>query len=307
MRNAFIDTLVELAELDDRIVVLTGDLGFTVLEPFAERFPDRFYNVGVAEQNMIGISTGLAEAGFIPFAYSIATFASMRPYEFIRNGPVLHQLPVRIVGIGGGFDYGHNGATHYALEDVGILRLQRGLTIVVPADDRHARSALAETYAVDRPIYYRISKSGKAIPGLDAHFEIGRLAQLRAGRDLALIAVGPTVTEALGAADLLAVDGVDAAVALVSSFNPSPDDELSELLSSVPFAVTVESHFVSGGLGTLVSELIAERGLSTLLRRCGVADLPRGVTGSQPFLENRHGISAVAVARTALSAVGSPR
>jgi transketolase len=103
------------------------------------------------------------------------------------------------------------------------------------------------------------------------------------------------------------VDGVDAAVALVSSFNPDPEEELAELLSSVPLAVTVESHFVSGGLGTLVAEVIAEHGLSTTLRRCGVAELPRGLTGSQPFLENRHGISAVAVARTALSAAGSRR
>ncbi len=307
MRNAFIETLIELAELDERVVLLTGDLGFTVLEEFAERYPDRFYNVGVAEQNMIGIATGLAESGFIPFAYSIATFASMRPYEFIRNGPVLHRLPVRIVGIGGGFDYGHNGATHYALEDVGILRLQPGLTVVVPADDRHARGALAETYALERPIYYRISKSGSAIAGLDAGFQLGRLAHLRAGRDLALLAIGPIVTEALAAAELLAADGVDAAVALVSSFNPAPEEELAELLSTVSLAVTVESHFVSGGLGTLVAEVIAERGLATALRRCGVAELPRGLTGSQPFLENRHGISAAAVARTALAAAGSPR
>ena len=91
-------------------MLLTGDLGFTVLEPFAERFPDRFFNVGVAEQNMVGVATGLAEAGFVPFVYSIATFASLRPYEFIRNGPVLHELPVRIVGVGGGLDYGHNGS-----------------------------------------------------------------------------------------------------------------------------------------------------------------------------------------------------
>src|SRR5882724_5576798 len=107
MRKAVIRTLVDLAELDPRIVLLTGDLGFSVVEPFAERFPARFVNVGVAEQNLLGLATGLAEAGFIPYAYSIATFATLRPYEFIRNGPVLHQFPVRIVGMGSGFEYGH--------------------------------------------------------------------------------------------------------------------------------------------------------------------------------------------------------
>ena len=142
MRATFIRTLVELAEEDKRIVLLTGDLGFTVVEPFAERFPDRFFNVGVAEQNMIGVATGLAEAGFVPFAYSIATFATLRSYEFVRNGPVLHRLPVRIVGVGGGLEYGMNGLTHYALEDIAVMRTQPGMTVLAPADFQQARTAL---------------------------------------------------------------------------------------------------------------------------------------------------------------------
>src|SRR3954468_1576453 len=121
MRGAFATTLTELAARDRRIVLLTGDLGYMALEPFAEQHPDRFFNVGVAEQNMVGLATGLAEAGFVPFVYSIVTFATLRPYEFIRNGPVLHGLPVRVVGVGGGFEYGHAGPTHHGLEDVGVL------------------------------------------------------------------------------------------------------------------------------------------------------------------------------------------
>ena len=112
MRKAFIDSLIKLA----------ADLGYMVMEPFCARFPRRFINVGAAEQNMIGMATGMAEAGFLPFAYSIATFAALRPLEFIRNGPVMHQIPVRIVGMGMGFEYGRAGASHYALEDIGILR-----------------------------------------------------------------------------------------------------------------------------------------------------------------------------------------
>src|SRR5438132_5331459 len=122
MRRTFVQTLADLAAQDPRIVVLTGDLGFMALEPFSERFAERFLNVGVAEQNMVGMATGLAEAGFIPFVYSIATFAALRPIEFIRNGPVLHRLPVRIVGMGMGFEYGHAGHTHHAVEDVAALR-----------------------------------------------------------------------------------------------------------------------------------------------------------------------------------------
>src|ERR1043166_6956323 len=146
MRGTFVNTLCELANADDRIVLLTGDLGFTVLEPFRDAHPRRFYNVGVAEQNMVGLATGLAEAGLIPFCYSIGTFASLRPYEFIRNGPILHGLKARIVGVGAGFDYGVNGMTHYAIEDVGVMRIQPGMTVVAPADYEQTRNSLLATW-----------------------------------------------------------------------------------------------------------------------------------------------------------------
>ena len=172
MRTTFVRALVEVAAKDDRVMLLTGDLGFTVVEPFAECFPDRFLNVGVAEQNMVGVATGLAEAGFVPFVYSIATFATLRPYEFIRNGPVLHGLPVRIVGVGGGFEYGTNGVSHYALEDIAVMRTQPGLTVIAPADFHQARSALLETIDLPGPIYFRLGKDESAtVPGLDGRFD----------------------------------------------------------------------------------------------------------------------------------------
>jgi transketolase len=304
MRAAFVETLTALAERDPRVVLMTGDLGFNMLEPFAERFPDRFFNVGVAEQNMVGVATGLAESGLIPYVYSIATFATMRPYEFIRNGPVQHQLPVRIVGMGGGFEYGNNGASHYSLEDVGILRMQRGLTVIVPAGDARARDAFEQTYAVARPIYYRLSKGSQEIPG---DFELGRLTTPRSGGDIALIALGPTASDALAAAEQLSAQGVEATVAVVESFNPSPVADLAEVLAGVPYAVSVESHLVDGGLGTLVSEVIAEHGLPTRLRRCGLTDLPRGTTGSLAFLKEEFGLSPSAIAGTARALVGSAR
>src|SRR5687767_5357547 len=155
MRESFIDALSELASNDRRVLLLTADLGYTVLERFADRNPDQFFNVGVAEQNMVGLATGLAEAGFIPFVYSIATFATLRAYEFIRNGPVLHRLPVRIVGVGGGFEYGSAGATHYALEDVGALRMQPDLCLIAPADFEQADRALRATWNLSSPVYYR--------------------------------------------------------------------------------------------------------------------------------------------------------
>ena len=122
MRLAFAEALADLADRDARILLLTGDLGYMALDSFLARHPARFFNLGVAEQNMIGVATGLAEGGFIPFCYSIIPFALLRGYEFIRNGPVLHGLPIRIVGVGAGFDYGSNGYTHYATEDLAMAR-----------------------------------------------------------------------------------------------------------------------------------------------------------------------------------------
>lgn len=292
MRNEFVDELVSLAEADERIMLLTGDLGFMVLEEFEQRFPERFVNCGVGEQNMIGVATGLAEAGFVPFAYSIATFATLRPYEFIRNGPALHKLPVRIVGVGGGFDYGHNGVTHFALEDYAVMRTQPAITTVAPADAAQAKAALRATVDLPGPVYYRVSKRGDEVTGLDGHFELGRLSIVREGGDVAIFAIGSIAHEATAAADLLAERGIEATVALVPSFNPSPIEEIAALLSEMPAALTVEAAYRDGGLGSLVAETIAERGLDCRLLRAGVGRMPGGETGSQNFLEDRHGLSA---------------
>ena len=302
MRKAFAATLVELAERDERIVLLTGDLGYTVLEPFAERFPDRFYNVGVAEQNMVGLATGLAEAGFVPFCYSIATFGTLRPYEFVRNGPLAHDLPVRMVGVGGGFDYGENGLTHYALEDVAVMRVQPRMTVLAPADDDQAAAAVAATAELAGPAYLRVARAGPAVPGLEGRFRLGRAETVGAGTDVALVALGAAATEAVEAAAALEAEGLSAAVVVVSSFNPSPSGDLAELLSGVRLVVSVEAHYVTGGLGSFVAETIAEAGLDCRLVRCGVRTMPTGESGSREYLQERHGLSPAAIARAALAA-----
>ena len=303
MRNALIQSLVEVGDADERVLLLTGDLGFSVVEPFSSRFPKRFINVGVAEQNMVGIATGLAEAGFMPFVYSIATFASMRPYEFIRNGPVLHGLPVRVVGIGGGFDYGHNGVSHYALEDIAIMRTQPGMTVVAPADADQTRAAVRRLLDWDGPAYLRLGRSGKALPGLDGRFELGRAELIGDGRDVAIVAMGGAARNAIDAAGILADAGIRATVAVVSSFNPSPVDDLASLLAETPLAVTVEGHFVAGGLGSFVCEVVAENGLDTRVVRAAVRERVAGVSGDQAFMEARYGIGAAEVARAAQTAL----
>lgn len=304
MRAAFVKTLVELAEADGRVLLLTGDLGYNALEPFADRFPKRFFNIGVAEQNMVGVATGLAEAGFLPFVYSIVTFASLRAYEFIRNGPILHQLPVRIVGVGGGFEYGHAGPSHYGIEDIGIMRVQPGIACVAPADHEQARSAFLATWDLPGPVYYRIGKDDRTtVPGLAGRFSLGRAQRIRQGTDLSLIAMGGVSSEAAATADTLAGEGVSCSALVVASVTPPPVEDLVAELSQVPLAITVEAHSIVGGLGSLVAEVIAEHGLPCRLVRCGIRTVLRGPFGSQDHMLRQHGLSRASLVETALRAL----
>lgn len=308
MRRTFIQTLIELAAGNSRILLLTGDLGYSVLEPFRDAFPGRFFNIGVAEQNMIGLATGLAEAGFVPFTYSIATFAVLRPYEFIRNGPILQRLPVRIVGTGGGFDYGEAGPTHHALEDVGVMRLQPGITVIVPADYNQARTALLATWNLPGPIYYRLGKNEQTvIPELEGRFALGRAEMIRQGKDLLFISVGSIATEVMAATEILAAQGIECAVMVVSSFNPAPVEDLAQALAHYRLAVTVEAHYISGALGSLVSEVVAERKLPCRIVRCGVRTNPTGVIGSERYLRHAEGLSSERLAETILGIMREER
>ena len=308
MRQAFASTLADLADKDPRVLLLTGDLGYMALEPFSDRFPDRFFNCGVAEQNMVGVATGLAEAGFLPFCYSIATFATLRPYEMIRNGPIAQELPVRIVGVGGGFEYGHNGLSHYPLEDVGVMRLQPGIAVLAPADHEQARTALLASWNLPGPVYYRLGKDDRTIvPGLDGRFELGRAQVIREGSEVVLFSLGPAALDALTAANSLVQVGVKATVCVVASLNPVPSGDLVELLSSHSLAVSVEAHYVNGGVGSLVAELIAEGGLDCRLVRCGVRSTPDGHSGSQATLETLHGIGPEKVVESVLAGLGGSR
>ncbi len=300
MRGAFIRTLTELARESPKVLLMTGDLGYMAVEPFADAFPDRFFNVGVAEQNMIGMATGLAEAGYVPFAYSIAPFACLRPFEFLRNGPIHHGLSVRVAGVGGGFEYGPAGPTHHGLEDVGVLRTQPGLTLIAPADHQQTATAIRATWTGPGPVFYRLGKDDKTVvPGLDGRFEIGRAQTVREGGDLLIVAMGSVSVEAARAAALLEADGIHATVLIVASISPAPHEDLARALSRFSLAVTVEAHSIVGGVGSLVSEVAAGLGIGCRVVRCGVRTPPDGLTGSQEFHHRVHGLTAGAIAATA--------
>ncbi len=287
---------------------MTGDLGFMALEPFSGAYPDRFINVGVAEQNMIGIACGLAEAGFLPFCYSIATFASMRGYEFMRNAAAIHRLPVRIVGVGGGFEYGSAGLSHHSLEDVGVMRIQPNITVIAPADHRQALTALRETWDLTGPIYYRIGKDDRReVPGLDGQFELGRVHVIGSGTDLLFLSMGAVSAEVAAAVEKLSARGLRSTLGIVSTLNPPPAADLVDLLSQFPVAITVEAHQLTGGLGSLVCEGVAENAIPCRVLRRGASGPPSGVTGSEAFLNRRHGLDCDSLVAAAVHAVaGTP-
>lgn len=300
------NALCQLAAEDERIVLLTGDLGYMAMEPFRERFPDRFMNAGVAEQNMVGMAAGMAEAGLRPYAYSIAAFASLRPFEFIRNGPVLHNFPVRIVGMGMGFDYGHAGPTHYAVEDIAVLRTLPGLTIVAPADSDQAAAAILATASLPGPVYYSLSKDDRlTVPGLDGRFELGRLQIVRRGEHLLIVSMGSISAEALAAADRLAEEDVECTVAILSNFHPDPAEDLAELLSEFRLVISVEAQTASGGLGAFVSSVIATRGIGCRLRSLAVDRSPDGTSGSQMDRWRKHGLDRNSIVEHAIDLVGA--
>jgi len=308
LRQAFIDSLCQLAASDERIVMLTGDLGYMVMEPFRERFPHRFFNAGVAEQNMIGMATGLAEAGLRPYAYSIATFAALRPFEFIRNGPVQHRLPVRVVGMGMGFEYGHAGPSHYAVEDVAVLRTLPALTIVVPADSDQAAAAMFATANLPGPIYYSLGKDDRLrMEGLGPRFQLGHLEITRRGGDVAILTMGSVSVEAAKAAAALEQAGVKATVAVVSSFNPDPARDVADLLVNFRLAVSVEAQSISGGLGAFVSSVIAAEGINCRLRSLGVRTSPDGTSGPQAERWRKHGLNSGSIVENCLDMLGSAR
>ena len=305
MRGRFLAELAELAAEDERILFLTGDLGFMVVEPFAERHPGRFFNLGVAEQNMVGVATGLAEGGFLPFVYSIATFATLRPFEFIRNGPAAHRLPVRLVGVGGGFEYGSAGPTHHAVEDVGAMRLLPGMTIVAPADAGQAVNALRATWNLPGPVYFRLGKNDTAsVPGLEGSFELGRPNLLRPGRGVALVSMGPLAFEALSAATELERAGADPRVLALATLAPVDAPCLAASLEGVDLAVAIEAHNVVGGLGSLLCEVVAEAGLPCRVLRLGVRGGSELPGGSDAYLLRHHGLTATAIFTTVLDELG---
>jgi transketolase len=297
MRNAFIRGLTTLAERDPRVVLLTGDLGFKIFDDFAGRFPRRFYNAGVAEANMMGVAGGLALGGLKPFAYSIVPFATLRCLEQIRNDICYQDAAVTVVGVGGGYSYGANGATHHALEDVAIMRCLPGMTVVCPGDPVEAELATQAAGKHTGPLYLRLGRAGDAVVHASAPpFLIGRAIVVREGGDCALIATGGVLPVAVAAAGQLAGEGIDCRVVSMHTVKPLDQTLLRECAVEYGALFTIEEHGLAGGFGSAVGEWLAASGVRCRLRCFGAGDGFAHLCGGQEYFRRMQGITAEQIA-----------
>lgn len=292
MRQAFINTLVELAATDSRIWLLTGDLGYSVLEPFRERYPERFVNVGVAEQNLIGVAAGLALAGKIVAAYSIVNFPVMRALEQIRNDVAYHNLPVIIVTVGGGMVYGAHGYTHHGAEDVGVMRLLPNMRVIVPADPVEVAWATRSVCHQPGPTYLRLARGGE--PPIHDRLldetDFGVPIELRGGMDLTIAVAGPLATMAIRAADECRNIGIQVTIFSVPSLVPLQADAILASAERTGRLLVIEDHG-RGGLGTILAERLTESGIFVAFRSLHYQREPVTTAGDQDALRQMHGIT----------------
>lgn len=290
MRNAFVATLLELAAADPRIVLVTGDLGYNVLEGFVARFPRQFLNAGVAEQNMTGVAAGLALSGHVVFTYSIANFPTLRCLEQIRNDVCIHRANVTVVAVGGGLAYGVLGATHHGTEDLAVMSALPGMTVFAPGDPVEAALATRAAAALPGPCYLRLGKAGEPVVHASAPaFRVGEAIRVRPGDDATLLTTGATLALAVAAAERLAERGIAAGVLSLPTLQPLDRRAILEAAARTGRLVTVEEHGV-GGLGSAVAEVLASVGHPVPLR---MVRLPRAVietVGSQAHLRATHGL-----------------
>jgi transketolase len=298
MRNAFLKALMEAAEKNPKLMLLTADLGFGLFEPFIEKFPRQYLNVGVAEQNMMGIATGLSQKGYIVFAYSIANFGTLRCYEQIRNDICYHDANVKIVVSGGGLSYGALGMSHHATEDIAVMRVLPNMQLLTPCDDFDAYAGTQ--YAVNHPgpAYIRLEKGSvaQAIQPLNTDFTPGNLTYFRKGKDVALFAYGSIIYEALKAATQLQAHGIEASVIHLSTLKPLNYEAIITEIRQHECIVSLEEHSITGGLGSILAEIIADHGLAPKrFIRMGMPNLFSSIVGSQEFLRHYYKMDAASI------------
>lgn len=304
-REGYGAALVELGKTNQDFVVLDSDLAAaTKTGMFKKEFPDRFYNCGIAEQNMMSLAAGIASTGKKVFASSFAMFAAGRAFEQIRNSIGYPHLNVKIGATHAGVSVGEDGATHQCCEDIALMRTIPGMTIINPADAVEARAAVIKAFEIDGPVYMRFGRL--AVPVIfdeDYEFEIGKGKELKSGTDVTIIATGLLVSQALKAHEILAAEGISARIINMPTIKPIDEKIIIKAARETGLIITAEEHSVIGGLGSAVSEVTSEKHPVRVIK-IGVNDT-YGVSGPAVDLLKYHNLTAEHIAETAIQAVKS--
>lgn len=304
MRETFIETLKKLAQKDKNLWLLTGDLGFSVLEDYIEKFPKQYLNMGVSEQNMIGTACGLALSGKTVFVYSIIPFITLRPLEHVRNDICMQNANVKLVGIGSGFSYGQLGPTHHSIEDVAVMRSLPNMIVVCPGDPWEAQEATRAIYKLNGPAYLRIGKKGESnLHGKGVKFILGRGIVTRDGANLTVIACGSMLETALEVADQLNSKNISARVISMHTVKPLDKNLVLESAKKTGAIFTLEEHSVIGGLGSAVAEVLCEAGIPVKFHRFGVRDKFTKIAGTQRYLRSINGLSPDEITKSILKKI----
>ncbi len=302
-RDAYGQALAELGAINDRVVVLDADLSkSTKTNDFKKVYPERFFNLGIAEQNLLGTAAGFAAAGKIPFASSFAVFAVGRAYDQIRNSIAYPNLNVKIAATHAGLTVGEDGGSHQMLEDIALMRAVPNMTVIVPADGVETKQAVMAAAEHQGPVYIRLGRPKVPVLfGDDYKFEIGKGVVLREGTDVTLVGTGIMVSKAMEAADLLAADGISAAVVNISTIKPLDNGLITEMAQKTGAVVTCEEHNIYGGLGSAVAEVLVET-CPVPMARVGVED-KFGESGLPDQLLEKYGLTAANIAEKAKAVI----
>ena len=291
MRTIFNKVLLELAEKDPRIHMVLADIGYGEIEGFAKKFPERYYNCGVMEQNMTGVACGIAMEGNIAVTYSIANFPTLRCLEQIRNDVCYHNANVKIVNIGGGVSYGALGVSHHSTEDIAILRALPNMVVVVPCDLQEAEAATRAVFQYEGPVFYRCGyKNEKDIHHRPFQFELGKAITVEDGDDATIIFCGPIGYEAQKAVFAAREKGINVRLISLHTIKPIDREAIIKAAKETGRIITVEEHNLSGGMGSAVAEVLADEGCLNV--RMKLPDINVHQVGSQQWLRDYYHLSA---------------
>ncbi|HLB41632.1 MAG TPA: transketolase C-terminal domain-containing protein [Gammaproteobacteria bacterium] len=285
MRNAFADEITKVAISNEKVVLLSGDIGNKLFDQFKLSVPKQFYNCGVAEANMTGVAAGLAMMGFRPFTYSITPFVTVRCLEQVRVDVCYHDLPVTIVGTGAGFSYTELGPTHHSCDDIGFLRMLPNISIICPCDAIEVREAIWASLEQAGPVYIRLGKKGEpVIHNIKPKFTIGRSMTVRAGKDICILSTGNVMPLALSVADRLQQVNIQARVESFHTVKPLDQDLLKDIFANYSIVATIEEHSLIGGLGSAIAEWIVDSDrINAKFIRFGTRDEFLPYIGSQEY------------------------